>query len=106
VRARIEGDLVVFGQLLGDVHAHVVEIAERRHGAELTIREQAFELVLRGQHHFVCTERALEMIEVHATRCGQDGHRIQAVDLDDDGLGEILTRDARQFCDPLRGVGW
>jgi hypothetical protein len=46
------------------------------------------------------------MIEVNETRSGQNGHRVLAVDLDDDGFREFLARDARQFCDPLRRVGW
>src|SRR6266567_9590416 len=39
MRARGEGDLLVFGQAAVDIHRHVVEIPKWRHRARLAIRE-------------------------------------------------------------------
>src|SRR5450631_1159393 len=53
MRARGECDLLVFGQTLIGVHAHVIEIAERRHRARLAIGEGVFELALGGDLNYL-----------------------------------------------------
>src|SRR5579863_1050457 len=48
-RPGVEGDLLVFGQLLGDEGPQAEEVAERGHGARVTAREQVFKLFLLRQ---------------------------------------------------------
>ena len=67
MRTRVECNLVVLGQLFGDIHAHVVEITEWRHGAHLAVREQLPELPLARKHDFIRADGLLEVAPIYSS---------------------------------------
>src|SRR5439155_25704964 len=86
MRAGVEGDLLVFGQTLGDKHLHPVEIAKGGHRPHVACGKQVTKLPLAGELSLADTRGVLQALEIDLVGRGEHGHGQTPVQLDHDGF--------------------
>src|SRR5512145_2164551 len=84
--AGIEEDFIIFRQMLIRVDIHSVEVAERRHGANLAIREHAPELPFADEFNLPVAHVLPEMVEIDGVVGRQHRHGHVSVNIDDNGF--------------------
>ena len=74
VGARLKNNFVVLREEPVHIDLQPVEIAKRRHRADVAVREQPSELFLSGQSDMACSKDLLESLEIQLPRRREHRH--------------------------------
>jgi hypothetical protein len=104
VRANWEDYRLVFGQAPVYIHWEIVEIAERRHGADLAVWKRSRKLRLAGQAEVFRAHSSFRPGEIHYIGGGQRQKHHSVIGKDHDHFSYHFARDMLAFCNLLSGV--
>src|SRR5215469_3132496 len=91
--ANWEDDRLVLSQAPVYVHREIVEVAERRHGADFTVGERGCKLRLAGQTEVFRAQSSFRPGEIHYMGCGQRQEHHSVISKDHDYFGYHFARN-------------